>query len=124
MVNMTLAKGHHAQARRTARNSFNFSHNSSTPNKKLHIIIFYWERRYSQVRFPAIHSFWNLYCAQSCELGSQCRPNECIFGSGKLQGVQISGRGVYEPGEGNGEVNLRATWERGGRILSQQGGSK
>ncbi len=32
------------------------------------------------------------------------------------------GRGVYEPGEGNGEVSLRATWERGGRILSQQGG--
>ncbi len=32
------------------------------------------------------------------------------------------GRGVYEPGEGNGEVSLRATWERGGRILSQHGG--
>ncbi len=30
--------------------------------------------------------------------------------------------GVYEPGEGNGEVSLRATWVRGGRILSQQGG--
>jgi hypothetical protein len=29
---------------------------------------------------------------------------------------------VYEPGEGNGEVSLRATWIRGGRILSQQGG--
>ncbi len=29
---------------------------------------------------------------------------------------------VYEPGEGNGEVSLRATWVRGGRILSQQGG--
>jgi hypothetical protein len=32
------------------------------------------------------------------------------------------GRGVYKPGEGNGEVSLRATWERGGRILSQLGG--
>ncbi len=32
------------------------------------------------------------------------------------------GRGVYEPGEGNGEVSLRATWEQGGRILSRQGG--
>jgi hypothetical protein len=32
------------------------------------------------------------------------------------------GRGVYEPGEGNGEVSLRATWERGGRILSHLGG--
>jgi hypothetical protein len=30
--------------------------------------------------------------------------------------------GVYEPGEGNGEVSLRATWVRSGRILSQQGG--
>ncbi len=30
--------------------------------------------------------------------------------------------GVYEPGEGNGEVSLRATWVRGGWILSQQGG--
>ncbi len=37
-------------------------------------------------------------------------------------GVGILGRGVYEPGEGNGEVSLRATWERGGWILSQQGG--
>ncbi len=26
--------------------------------------------------------------------------------------------GVYEPGEGNGEVSLRATWVQGGRILS------
>jgi hypothetical protein len=30
--------------------------------------------------------------------------------------------GVYEPGEGNGEVSLRATWVQGGQILSQQGG--
>ncbi len=30
--------------------------------------------------------------------------------------------GAYEQGEGNGEISLRATWERGGRILSQQGG--
>ncbi len=30
--------------------------------------------------------------------------------------------GVYEPDEGNGETSLRATWVRGGRILSQQGG--
>jgi hypothetical protein len=54
--------------------------------------------------------------------GSQWRPNECIFGSGKPRGVGILGRWVYEPGEGNGEVSLRATWERGGRVLSQQGG--
>ncbi len=37
-------------------------------------------------------------------------------------GVGILGERVYEPGEGMGEVSLRATWERGGRILSQQGG--
>ncbi len=62
------------------------------------------------------------WCARSCEPGSHCCPNECIFGSGEPRGVGILGRGVYEPGEGNGEVSLQATWERGGRILSQQGG--
>ena len=62
------------------------------------------------------------YCAGSCEQDSQCFPNECIFGSGKPRRVWILGGRVYEPGEGNGEVSLRATWERGGRILSQQGG--
>ncbi len=30
--------------------------------------------------------------------------------------------GVYESGEGNGKISLRATWVRGGRILPQQGG--
>jgi hypothetical protein len=62
------------------------------------------------------------YCTRAYGSGSQCRPNECIFGSGKPWGIGILGRGVYEPGEGNGEVSLRATWERGGRILSQLGG--
>ncbi len=61
-------------------------------------------------------------CMRAYGLGSQCRPNECIFGSGKPWGVGILGRGLYEPWEGNGEVSLRATWERGGRILSQLGG--
>ncbi len=28
-------------------------------------------------------------CARSCELGSHCCPNECIFGVGKLRGVGI-----------------------------------
>ncbi len=36
-------------------------------------------------------------CAQSCEPGSQCRSNECIFGSGKLRGVGILEWGLYEP---------------------------
>jgi hypothetical protein len=43
-------------------------------------------------------------CARSCELGSQCRPNECIFGSRKPQGVGILEWGVYEPREGNGKL--------------------
>ncbi len=60
-------------------------------------------------------------CARSCEPGSRCHPNECIFGSGKLRGVGILEWEVYEQGEGNGKISLRATWERGGRILSQQG---
>jgi hypothetical protein len=64
----------------------------------------------------------NTTCTRADGSGSQCRPNECIFGSGKLQGVGILGRGVYEPRKGNGEDSVRATWERGGLILSQQGG--
>jgi hypothetical protein len=37
-------------------------------------------------------------CTRAYGLGSQCHPNECIFGSGKPRGVGISG-----VGEGNGE---------------------
>ncbi len=40
---------------RTARNFFNFPHDSSTPYNELYVIICYRGRRYSQVRFPAIH---------------------------------------------------------------------
>ncbi len=40
----------------------------------------------------------------------------------ELRGVGILEWGVYEPGEGKGKFSLRATWVRGGRILSQQGG--
>jgi hypothetical protein len=40
----------------------------------------------------------------------------------ELRGVGILEWGVYELGEGNGKFSLRATWVRGGRILSQQGG--
>jgi hypothetical protein len=61
-------------------------------------------------------------CKRAYGSGSQCRPNECIFVSGKPRGVKISGSKLYEPGEGNGEVSLRATWERGGWILSQPRG--
>ncbi len=45
----------------------------------------------------------NRYCTRACGLCSQCRPNECIFGSGKPQGVSISGKGPHGLGEGNGE---------------------
>ncbi len=38
------------------------------------------------------------------------------------RGAGFSDEGVYEQGEGNGEFSLRATWEQGGRILSQLGG--
>jgi hypothetical protein len=61
-------------------------------------------------------------CKRAYGLGSQCRPNECIFGSGKTPGGRDFGRGATWAGEGNEGVSLRATWERGGRILSQQGG--
>ncbi len=39
----------------------------------------------------------------------------CIFSSGKPQGVGILERGVYGEGDGNGEISLRATWDRGGQ---------
>ncbi len=45
------------------------------------------------------------------------------FGSGKPQGVGISGRGGARWADGgNAGVSLRATQGRGGWILSQQGG--
>ncbi len=44
------------------------------------------------------------------------------LGLGNPGGSGFWSGGVYEPGEGNGEVSLRATWVRGRRILSQQGG--
>ncbi len=41
--------------------------------------------------FP--YSLLQYCCKRAYGLGSQCRPNECLFGSGKPQGVRISGRG-------------------------------
>jgi hypothetical protein len=40
-----------------------------------------------------IHIIICYYCKRTYGLGSQCRPNECLFGSGKPQGVGILGRG-------------------------------
>ncbi len=53
---------------------------------------------------PHYKLFCSGYFAGSCEPGSRCHPNECIFGSGKPQRVEILGRGVYEQGERNGEL--------------------
>ncbi len=39
----------------------------------------------NQPRSDPIHT----NCARSCELGSHCCPNECIFGAGKFRGVGI-----------------------------------
>ncbi len=39
----------------------------------------------------------------------------CIFSSGKPQGVRILEWGVYGEGDGNGEISLQATWDRGGQ---------
>jgi hypothetical protein len=55
------------------------------------------------ITFPRLVDPFDRQCAQAYGLGSQCRPNECIFGSGKPRGVRISGRGPHGVGEGNGE---------------------
>ncbi len=49
---------------------------------------------------------------------------KCIFGSGKPKGGPGFWVGGYMGQMGNRGVSLRATWERGGRILSQKEGSK
>jgi hypothetical protein len=64
----------------------------------------------------------NTYCTGSCEPGSRCHPNECIFGGEKPRGVGNLELGVYEQGERIGEFSLQAIGDQGGRILSQQGG--
>jgi hypothetical protein len=64
---MTLAKGHHAQTRRTARNFF--SHDSSMPNKTVHYYFFTGEddiarfdsRRYNIYRYRFINIGINVY---------------------------------------------------------------
>jgi hypothetical protein len=66
--------------------------------------------------------FRNCSCTESCEPGSRCHPNECIFGGEKPRGVGILELGVYEQGKGNGEFSLQAIRDQGGQILSQLGG--
>jgi hypothetical protein len=61
-------------------------------------------------------------CARSCEPSSKCRPNECIFGSGRPRGVGILEWGVYEPGEGNGKlVYEQPGYEVDGSCHSKEG---
>ncbi len=55
-------------------------------------------------------------------MGSQCRPNECLFRVWETPGGWDFGWGARWAGEGNARVSLRATQRRGGRILSQLGG--
>jgi hypothetical protein len=63
------------------------------------------------------------YCKRAYGLGSQCRPNECLFWVWETPGGWISGRGGARWVDGgNARVSLRATQGRSGRILSQQGG--
>jgi hypothetical protein len=61
-------------------------------------------------------------CARSCEPGSRCCPNECIFGSGNSGGVGILEQGVYETGEGNGKlVYEQPGYEVDGSCHSKEG---
>jgi hypothetical protein len=55
MVNTTLAKGHHAETLRTARN-FLFFHMPAVRPELYNIIFLTGEDEYSQNRFPAIHA--------------------------------------------------------------------
>ncbi len=61
------------------------------------------------------------YCAGSCEPGSRCRPNECIFGSGRPRGSGFWNEGYM----GKGRELGRSIYEQPGNevdgILSQQG---
>ncbi len=87
----------------------------------------YMFRLLDRKRIVSINSaFGQFSCRATCKrvygLGSQCRPNECLFGSGKTPGGRDFGRGARWAGEGNVGVSLRATLGRGGQILSQQGG--
>jgi hypothetical protein len=62
-------------------------------------------------------------CKRAYGLGSQCRPNECLFWVWETPGgLDFGWGGARWANVGNAKVNLRATQGRSGRILSQQGG--
>jgi hypothetical protein len=57
----------------------------------------------------------------------RCRLSKGRINLGKPQGVGISEwetDGEQMGRDGDEEISLRATWDQGGRILSQQGGFK
>ncbi len=57
-----------------------------------------------------IYMYTVYMCAGSCEPGSQCHPNECIFGSEKPRGGQDFGiRGIWARG-GKWEVQFTSNW--------------
>jgi hypothetical protein len=48
-----------------------------------------------------VRSLLGYHCKRAYGLGSQCRPNECIFGSGKTPGGRDFRRRATWAGEGN-----------------------
>ncbi len=60
MVNTTIARGHHAQTWRTARNFLMFHMVAVRLIKTVHYY-FWLGRQYSQVRFPALHTAISLF---------------------------------------------------------------
>ncbi len=57
--------------------------------------------------------FLYINCAGSCEPGSRCRPNECIFGSEKLRGSGFWNEGNISKGREMGRSvtsNLGTRW--------------
>ncbi len=75
-----------------------------------------------------VHKLLPETCRCCAGPGSQCCDVVLVKGSinsGKPQGVGISewdADGEQMGRDGNDEISLRATWDQGGRILSQLGG--
>ncbi len=63
-------------------------------------------------------------CLRAYGLGSQCRPNLMHIWVRETQGGSGFWVGGYKGQVREQGSSLRATWERGGRILSQKEGSK
>ncbi len=94
-----------------------------------------WFRQFCWVFGRPSHRFWRQelgvvvggrhywrYCLWAYGLGSQCRPNWMHIGSGETQEGPGFWVGGYVGGQWTGGVSLQATWDWGGRFLSQLGG--